>query len=243
MHYPLFSHKPRGEHHVTNWTKIVDLSHELSTSMSTLGGDLTAFWDNLTFEMMERMTEGRVSFRTRIIQMNEHTGTHLDAPSHFDRQGTNVEEIPLESLVVPGHLLDLRHKAPHEAIGPEDLKEAIEASGMPIRSGTIVIAYTGQDVHWGEEGFTRNRPYVTAEGGKYLVDQGVTLFGTDLIGIDNPDEYWDPTHRAFLLKDVPMVQQLNNLGELVGKEFLFIVLPLPMKGGTASPVRPIALVA
>jgi kynurenine formamidase len=39
-----------------------------------------------------------------------------------------------------------------------------------------------------------------------------------------------------------MVQQLNNLGSLVGKEFTFVVLPLPMRGGTASPVRPIALV-
>jgi kynurenine formamidase len=39
-----------------------------------------------------------------------------------------------------------------------------------------------------------------------------------------------------------MVQQLCNLDKLVGKEFLFVVLPLKMRGGTASPVRPAALV-
>jgi hypothetical protein len=40
---------------------------------------------------------------------------------------------------------------------------------------------------------------------------------------------------------VPMVQQLNDLGQLVGRDFTLVVLPLPMRGGTASPVRPVAL--
>jgi len=39
-----------------------------------------------------------------------------------------------------------------------------------------------------------------------------------------------------------MVQQLCNLHKLVGKQFLFVCLPLKMRGGTASPVRPVALV-
>jgi arylformamidase len=225
-----------------SWNKIVDLSHGLANGMSTLGGDLTAFWENQDFAPLERITGGRVSYRTRIMHMNEHTGTHLDAPSHFDREGTNVDEIPLEEIIVPGHLLDLRHKKPHDPIGPEDLALAVEDSGKPLRPGTIVIAYTGQDVNWGVEGFKTERPYVTAEGGQFLVDAGVTFFGTDLIGIDNPDEYWDPTHIAFLKNNVPMVQQLNRLEELVGQEFLFIALPLAMSGGTACPVRAIALV-
>jgi kynurenine formamidase len=38
-----------------------------------------------------------------------------------------------------------------------------------------------------------------------------------------------------------MVQQLNNLERLVGREFTFVVLPLPMRGGTGCPVRPVAL--
>jgi kynurenine formamidase len=75
-----------------------------------------------------------------------------------------------------------------------------------------------------------------------LVAQGVTLFGTDLIGLDNPDEWWEPTHTAFLKGGLPMVQQLCNLERLEGKEFLLVVLPMKMRGGTGSPVRPVALV-
>jgi kynurenine formamidase len=76
-----------------------------------------------------------------------------------------------------------------------------------------------------------------------MVDAGATLFGTDLIGIDNPTEMWNPTHTAFLMNGVPMIQQLNNLDALIGLDFLFVALPWQMLGGTASPVRPIALVA
>ena len=70
----------------------------------------------------------------------------------------------------------------------------------------------------------------------------MTLFGTDLIGVDNPDEWWEPTHVAFLRSGLPFVQQLANLDKLAGKRFLLVVAPLKMRGGTASPVRPIALV-
>jgi kynurenine formamidase len=177
-----------------------------------------------------------------MMLLSEHTGTHFDAPSHFDPDGLSVDQVDLSRLIVPGHLLDLTHKSSHEGIGPEDLADAVARSGRPIEPGTIVIVWTGQDVRWGTEGFFLNRPHVTAAGAEWLVAQGTTLFGTDLIAIDNPDQWWEPTHTAFLTAGVPMVQQLNNLGQLVGQEFLFVVLPLPMRGGTASPVRPVALI-
>ncbi|HWE66253.1 MAG TPA: cyclase family protein [Acidimicrobiales bacterium] len=223
------------------WSNIIDLSHEVYSGMPSLSGELAAFWENFSFDLLETWSGGRLSARSRIIHMGEHTGTHLDAPSHFDRNGRNVDQIPLSELIVPGHLLDLRHKKPHEAIGADDFEAAVRASGQALRPHTIVIAYTGQDVNWGTDGFFTERPYVTAEGALFLVDQGVTLFGTDLIGIDNPEEWWDPTHAAFLHHDVPMVQQLNNLEVLVDRAFHFAVLPLAMRGGTASPVRAIAM--
>jgi len=129
-----------------------------------------------------------------------------------------------------------------EPITIEDVKAAVERSGKPIETGTIVIFWTGQDKNWGKEGFKTERPYIPAETAQWLVDQKVTLFGTDLIGMDNPDEWWEPTHVAFLKGGLPMVQQLCNLERLVNKEFLVVVLPLKMRGGTGSPVRPVALV-
>ena len=63
-----------------------------------------------------------------------------------------------------------------------------------------------------------------------------------LTRLDNPDEWWEPTHVTFLKNGLPMVQQLCNLDRLAGKEFVFVCLPMRMRGGTGSPVRPVALV-
>jgi kynurenine formamidase len=224
------------------FSEIIDLGHELYDGMPKLGPDITAFFSIKSFESTRRLSGGRVAFEGRMMLMNEHCGTHLDAPYHFDPNGTTVDKLPLEQLLLPGHLLDFTHRGPREPITPEDLEEAVRKSRRPVESGTAVIAWTGQDKNWGSPGFKTQRPYIPAESAQWLVDRKVTLFGTDLIGLDNPDEWWEPTHVAFLKNGLPMVQQLCNLEKLVGKEFLLVVLPLKMRGGTASPVRPVALV-
>jgi kynurenine formamidase len=224
------------------FTEIIDLSQPLYTGMPCYAANIVAFYDVDTYESSRRVSEGRRVMNARMMLLSEHTGTHLDAPSHFDEHGTPVDELALEQLLLPGHLLDLTHKRAHEPIGPDDLMAAEEASGIKVGPGKAVIVYTGEDENWGKPGFFYERPYVTGDGAQWLVDRGITLFGTDLIAIDDPDDVWEATHTTFLGNGVPQVQQLNNLGQLVGKSFTFVVLPLPMRGGSGSPVRPVALV-
>src|SRR5439155_11827017 len=121
-------------------------------------------------------------------------------------------------------------------------EKAERDKGQPIGRGTAVIAWTGQDRNWAKDGWTKERPFVPTDSAQWLVSRGVTLFATDLVGIDDPAEWWWPTHVTLLKGGVTMVQQLCNLDKLVGREFVFVALPLPMRGGTASPARPIALV-
>ncbi len=225
------------------YSRIIELGHEMYSGMPVLDDNVTnQFWENNTYAGMARYSEGKISARSRMMLLFEHVSTHVDAPGHFDPDGVTVDRIPLTDLIVPGHLLDLTHKKAHEPITPDDFEEAVERSGKEIAPHTIVIANTGQHKHWGIGDFRTARPYITGEGGQWMVDQGVTLFGTDLIGIDDPDEMWNPTHTAFLMNGVPMIQQLNNLDQLVGLEFLFVALPWQMLDGTASPVRAVALI-
>jgi arylformamidase len=230
---------------------VVDLSHPLYTGMPNLGSPVTAFWPTDTFEKTRILSEGRTAFEARMILMSEHCGTHLDAPRHYDASARAVDEIPLENLVLPGHLLDFTNKGAREAITPDDFRQAAERSGRPITTGTAVLAWTGQDRYWAaepvawpptKESWVTARPYFPEETAQWLVDEHVTLFGTDVIGIDHPDAWWNPTHMAFCRGGLPFVQQLCNLGSLAGKDFLFLALPLKMRDGTASPCRPIALI-
>jgi arylformamidase len=187
--------------------EIVDLGRELFTGMPNLGANITAFFPLETYAATRRFSQGRLGFEGRMILMAEHCGTHLDCPYHFDPDGLTVDQMPLERLILPGHLLDLTHKGVREPITVADAQDAVRRSGRPIRSGTVVIFWTGRDKDWGREGFKTERPYIPAETAQWLVDQRVTLFGTDLIGLDNPDEWWEPTHVAFLKNGLPMVQR------------------------------------
>jgi kynurenine formamidase len=227
---------------VLAFREIVDLGHEVFANMPTLRGSQVAFWSYDTHGKIAQISGGRYSMESRLMLLGEHHGTHLDVPFHTFSEGATVDQVPLERLVLPGHLLDLTVKAGRVPIQPADLEAAVARSGRAIAPGSAVLAWTGQDQRWGAPDFTTERPYLPTESAEWLVAQGIGLFGTDLIGVDDPAEWWWPTHTAFARGDVLMVQQLCNLQALVGKEFLLLVIPLKLRGGTGSPVRPIALV-
>ena len=225
-----------------SFKEVIDLGHEVFANMPTLRGSQVAFWSYDTHAKIAQISGGRYSMESRLMLLGEHHGTHLDVPFHTDPGGATLDQVPLSRLILPGHLLDLTTRGAREPISQQDLEAAIERSGQPITPGSAVLAWTGQDQRWGAEGFTTERPYVPTETAEWLVQQGIGLFGTDLIGVDDPDEWWWPTHTAFARGGVLMVQQMCNLGSLVGKRFTLAVVPLKLRGGTGSPVRPIALV-
>jgi kynurenine formamidase len=183
-----------------------------------------------------------MDMESRMMLMAEHCGTHLDVPRHCDETGLMLSEMPLDRLVLPGHLLDLRHKQAGEAITVDDFQQAAAKTGRPIGPGRALVCWTGTDVHWGKPGWTTNRPHVSTDVAQWLVDQGMPLFATDMIGMDDPAEWWWPTHSVWLKAGVCMLQQLCNLGALEGREFLLLCLPLKFRDGTGCPVRAAALV-
>ena len=222
--------------------EIIDLSHELYSGMPNIGGLHIAFWPVETYEAQRIISGGKVGYESRMMLMAEHCGTHLDAPRHFDEHGLSLHEVPLERLVLPGHLLDFTRKKAGEAITIADFEAAELVSGKPIGPGTAVICWTGVDKAWGQGDWVTNRPYVPTESAQWLVDRGITLFATDLIGMDDPAEWWWPTHAIWLQANICMVQQLCNLDRLADKEFVFVCLPLKMRDGTGCPVRATAIV-
>lgn len=76
---------------------------------------------------------------------------------------------------------------------------------------------------------------------EHLVELGVSLVWTDHGGIDNTISRGRPGHMVLLQYDIFIVESLTNHDRLVGKEVLFVCLPLPLEGDSSSPVRPVAI--
>ena len=68
--------------------------------------------------------------------------------------------------------------------------------GQKIGPGTATICWTGTDGNWGKENFHIDRPHVPTVTAKWLVERKLTLFCTDLIGMDDPTKWWWPIHNT-----------------------------------------------
>ncbi|MDI9980101.1 cyclase family protein [Rhodococcus sp. IEGM 1307] len=222
--------------------EIIDLGQPLYTGMRNLGANMVAFWPTQTHETTSLETAGKMEYSQKMMLLSEHCGTHMDAPFSWNKQGKTIDQIPVTSMVRPGYLCDFSDKKAREPITISDFEEIERKKGEPIGSEWAVIAWAGTCENWGEEGFETERPYIPTDTAEWLVARGIEVFATDIIGIDDPGQWWWPTHAIFQNAGVVMVQQLNNLDKLVDRDFLFVATPLKMLGGTASPVRPIAIV-
>ena len=204
-----------------------------------------------------------------IVVTPEHSGTHIDALSHQAENltlhgGVHVDEgvqtsvgfrkLGIETmapLVTRGVLLDVagdRSLEPDDAITPEDLERATRAE---IRPGDAVLVRTGFGALWSKPDEYLHAAGVSAAGSRWLVERKVAAVGADNIAFDLMSGVPDPElkvtlpgHVLLLVRaGIPIIENLN-LEELAAAkvyEFLFVCLPLKMRGATGSPVRPIAI--
>jgi kynurenine formamidase len=91
------------------------------------------------------------------IQINTHTGTHIDVPYHFLPDGPALDKIPVETWIGEGVVIDISFKEDKEEVTADDL----EANAPRISKGDIVMLYTGRGKY---RGF--NRKYLTAHRNK-----------------------------------------------------------------------------
>jgi len=195
------------------------------------------------------------------VTMNSHSGTHVDAPLHYGstcegRRARTVTEIGLEELYCDGLVLDLRGKCERGGgIAVEALREAIDATGRPIRTGDAVLLRTGQEEFGLDDIRTFQYPGMTREGTLFLAEQGAKVLGTDALGWDRPfgvmakafretgnrAEIWDG-HFAGRDREVFIVQQLTNLEALPTTGFKVGFFPIKLARASAAPARVVAFV-
>lgn len=192
------------------------------------------------------------------IEVGEHAGTHLDAPTHWitGRDGDSVDRIPPSRLVGPAVVLDITAEAaadPDHNLTPADF-EAWVAENGEFPQGTWLLVRTGWSARSGSrEEFLNldesgsHTPGITAEGAKWLADNpAIVGYGVETVGIDSGQAgAFDPpfpAHHYLLGADTYGITSLRNLDLLPATGATVVVAPLRIVDGTGSPSRVFALV-
>ncbi|MEV7802305.1 cyclase family protein [Microbispora sp. NPDC088329] len=188
----------------------------------------------------------------------EHTGTHFDAPNHWvtGRDGEDVSQVAPAKLIAPAVVLDFSAES---AADPDFLLEidhvkAWEAEHGPLPDGGWLLYRTGWDVRAHDQAEFLNAdetgshtPGMSADCARYLAEQtpitgiGVETVGTDAGGAPSLDPPF-PCHSYLLGAGKYGLTQLRNLDRLPSTGAVVVAGPLPIVGGSGSPVRVLALV-
>jgi arylformamidase len=181
--------------------------------------------------------DGYLSF---LWAFSEHTSTHTDAPIHMVAGGETIDKIPLRHYVGNGVVADLSEKPKQYQIKGDDIRNALAKAGFRDKDGkgSILLLRTG----YSEKSRTPDwllYPDLTKDACDYIVSMGF-----EGVGMDSPSPDRPPftAHKTLLPKKVMVFENLANLDRVMGKRFLFVGVPLALIGGSASPVRAIALV-
>ena len=129
-------------------TKAEDLTHELHEAFPTFFGSQQVFKE-------PKFTFAKDTFNLNEWRINEHTGTHIDAPLHFTADGKSVAELPVEDLVAPLVVIDIRAKAAENAdaqLTPDDIKAWTDSHG-DLPDGAVVALLSGWGEHVGTDKF------------------------------------------------------------------------------------------
>ncbi len=202
------------------------------------------------------------------IALGSHVGTHIDALSHFSCCGKLHGGVPAEEeqswegglekhsidgvppILRRGVLLDIAGR--YGAVLPEDFEITpseldAAAEGIEIRAGDVVLLRTGWARYFGDarKFISEVRgPGPALAGAQWLSTRGVYAAGSDTVAFEKVPDAGMPVHVHLLVESGTHIIECLNLEELAAervKEFLFVALPLKIRGATGSPVRPVAL--
>jgi kynurenine formamidase len=224
--------------------RVIDLSQALEEHMPNYPTH-SKFYHNLWGSYWH----GDRSLTYQLV-LNEHSGTHVDAPAHFISDSkphahVTIDQVPLIRLMGRGARLDCRefHEGDYVSRG---FVTQWEAAHGALASGDIVLFDFGWAAHWGlrpdSKRYLADWPGVSMEAAEYLAEKAVAALGVDTLSPDPPEALrTKPIHPVVLERQVLIMENLCNLDQLPDF-FLFLALPLKIRAGSGSPIRAVALV-
>jgi arylformamidase len=203
----------------TDW---IDISVPLHTGM--------VHWpDNppVKIERMLDMEQGDAC-NVSMMSLGVHTGTHVDSPRHFLRDGKGIHLVPFSALIGPARVIEI---ADTHSIKVEDLRR------HDIQRGERILFKTLNSTrNWRADDFVEDFVYVSAAAARYLASQQVQTVGVDYLSVGGYRADGAETHQALLSADIWIIEGLN-LSRVQPGIYELVCLPLRIQDADGAPAR------
>lgn len=222
--------------------RLIDLSLVLSDGSSTYpGGPKMNVMDRITHEWSAgRYLPPAESAADRVLMINEHIGTHVDAPYHFVKDGATIDRVDLDRFWGSAVLADASERSPLWPVTVQQIVDALARRQEAVRSGDILLVRTWPGGRGDPEFF--RAPALSREVGEWAVTNRLRAVGIDLPNVDNPGDRSFPVHMALLPAGILIYENIAHLETVPVPRFRFLGLPLRLAGATGSPVRAVAII-
>ncbi|QBX99767.1 cyclase family protein [Rhodophyticola sp. CCM32] len=218
---------------------VFDMTHMMDETFPTYFGEPGISYDQV-FNFADN------GFNLNVLTVNEHTGTHIDAPLHFSADGLSVDEIPVENLVCPLCVVDIAARAAEDAdaqVTPDDLSTWIAANGE-IPEGACVAMHSGWGPKVQTEAF-RNAdgegvmhfPGFHIEATQMLLETGAGAIAVDTLSLDHGPSGDFATHYAWLPSNRFGIECLAGLDQMPASGATLVVGAPKTGRGTGGPAR------
>jgi len=211
--------------------KPIDLTLTISESIPSFPGSPKPqfiLWSNLKDD----------GYNLELLFLSSHTGTHLDAPYHFVKNGLKINQILLNRLIGKATIIKLQ-KTRNTAITKSDIT-LFEKKNGKILNHSSVFFFTGWQKNLKKDNYFTENPGLAISAAKYLASKRTNLIGIDSPSIDLGKNESFGIHHILSKNNILIVENLTNLNKIPTKEFNFTILPLKLKDATGSPVRAVA---
>jgi len=224
-------------------SRVVDLTHTLHVDFPTYGG-------GRAFRMRRAMNIARNGYNEMRFTYSEHVGTHFDAPIHFIADGETIDRIPVENLVCPIIVLDVREQAanaPDYEATPEDIAR-LEAEHGRIPAGACLALNSGWDARVGGAGFRNfvrgemRFPGFRPDVAPLLIERNVAAVAVDTLSFDHGPSAAHEFHTTWLGSGRWGIECIANLGQLPATGATMVAGAPKIADGTGGHGRVVALV-
>lgn len=152
------------------------------------------------------------------MRLCAHTGTHIDAPSHYISGGATADQLPLDALIGPAHVV--------ATAGGN-----VTAADVPATAQRILFRTRNSDAEWWCEPYRPEAAELTECAAKALAASGARAVGIDYLSIGSAE-----VHRILLAAGIVVIEGLS-LKHVDPGEYQLICLPMRIEGAEAAPAR------